>query len=268
MDGVPPEMIEHYERFDEGARLADAEGMLEWDRTIDILARHLPPPPARILDVGGGPGRYAHHLTEMGYRVHLVDPVPRHVEQARRGPLTGAEIGDARQLDHADAAFDAVLLMGPLYHLQERCDRLRALAEARRVLGSGGVVAAAAVSRFAPALDGLDRGFIDDPRFRDIVAGDLHDGRHHNPTGELDYFTTAYLHHPEELRAELDAAGFAAPVVLAVEGIGWAAGDLELRRRDPGRWRILLELLRILEGEPSLLGASPHLLALGTVEEI
>jgi SAM-dependent methyltransferase len=264
MDGVPPEVIAHYERFDEDSRLT-GEGLLEWDRTLEILRRYLPPPPARILDVGGGPGRYAHHLTGMGYRVHLIDPVRRHVEQARRGPLAGAALGDARQLDHADASFDAVLLMGPLYHLQERADRLQALAEARRVLRIGGVVAAAGVSRFAPALDGLDRGFVDDPRFRDIVAGDLRDGRHHNPTDEIDYFTTAYLHRPDELRTDLDTAGFAEVAVLAVEGIGWAARDLDLRRRDPVRWRILLELLQSLEQEPSLLGASPHLLAIGIV---
>jgi len=268
VEDVPPEVIAHYERFDEASRLTDAEGFLEWDRTIDILSRHLPPPPARILDVGGGPGRYAHHLARNGYRVDLIDPVLRHVDRARRGPLAGAEVGDARRLDHADRAFDAVLLMGPLYHLQDRADRLQALAEARRVLRPGGVVAAAGISRYASALDGLDRGLVDDPRFRDILAGDLRDGLHENPTGDIEYFTTAYLHHPDELHAELETAGFTGVAVLAVEGVGWVAGDLELRRRDPERWRILLDLLRSLEREPSLLGASPHLLALGTVEEI
>jgi hypothetical protein len=59
--------------------------------------------------------------------VHLLDPVPKHVEQARTAsarqpeyPLASAEVGDARRLPHADASADAVLLLGPLYHLVER----------------------------------------------------------------------------------------------------------------------------------------------------
>jgi SAM-dependent methyltransferase len=262
MEDVPPEVIGHYERFDERSRLTAGEGLLEWSRTLDILERHLPPPPGRILDVGGGPGRYARHFGAAGYDVHLVDPVPRHVDQAAGAGLAGAELGDARHLDHGDESFDAVLLMGPLYHLQSAADRLQALAEARRVLRPGGVVAAAAIGRFASALDGLDRALVDDPRFREILAGDLHDGRHRNPTGEIEYFTTAYLHHPDDLLREIGTAGFEDVTVLAVEGIGWVAGDLEERHRDPARWDFLLGLLRSLEREPSLLGASPHLLAI------
>src|SRR5262249_49876920 len=74
-----------------------------------------------------------------GYAVHLSDVVPLHVEQAREAsarqpdhPLAGTAVGDARRLAHPDGSADAVLLLGPLYHLTERADRLAAWREARR----------------------------------------------------------------------------------------------------------------------------------------
>ncbi len=264
MSGIPPEIIDHYgSLYEERVRLTDPLGIVEWLRTLEILDRVLPDTPQRILDVGGGPGRYAHHLAGRGHEVHLIDPVRRHVDQALEGPLASAVVGDAADLGHPDGWFDAVLMLGPLYHLPDRIDRMDALGEARRVLRPGGVLVAAGVSRFASVLDGLDRGFIDDPRFRDIMAGDLDTGRHLNPTGNPEYFTTGYFHHPEELAGELSDAGFGEVEVLAVESIAWVATDLDQRVNDAAARRILTDLLRRLEREPSLLGASPHLLALG-----
>src|SRR6187402_2149698 len=92
-----------YARGLERDRLARGDGALEFARTTVLLDRYLPAPASDVIDVGGGPGRYALWLAERGYRVHLVDPVPLHIEQARaasasqpgRG-LASAEIGDAR----------------------------------------------------------------------------------------------------------------------------------------------------------------------------
>jgi len=139
--------IAHYEATDERDRLTAAPGgRLEFIRTQELLARFLPPPPAVILDVGGAAGIHAAPLATNGYEIHLIDPVPLHVEQASAVPgLASATIGDARNLDRPDASVDAVLLLGPLYHLTERADRVAALAEARRVLRLGGVVAAAII---------------------------------------------------------------------------------------------------------------------------
>jgi ubiquinone/menaquinone biosynthesis C-methylase UbiE len=264
---VSPEILSHYARFDEASRLATDDGRLEAIRTLELLGRYLPAARARILDVGGGPGYYARRLTEAGYEVHLIDPVPRHVEQASVEVggvrLASACLGDARSLDYPDAWFDAVLLLGPLYHLVERSDRIAALGEARRVLKPGGVMAAAGVSKFVSAIDGLWSGFIDDPHFRTIVYRDLEDGIHLNPTGRVEYFTTAFFTHPAELRAEVQEAGFAAVELRAVEGFGWATHDLGEVLDDPERRERLLEVIRRTEAEPTLLGASPHLLAVG-----
>jgi ubiquinone/menaquinone biosynthesis C-methylase UbiE len=260
------EILLHYEdRYDEDVRLSKSGlGQLELIRTQQILQRHLPPPPATILDVGGGPGVYAYWLDAAGYEVELIDVVPRHIRQATERGIR-ARVADARDLPVADDSQDAVLLLGPLYHLQEPEDRIQALAEAIRVAKPGGPVFAAAISRYAPAIDGLDSGFFDDPAFAGLLAGVTDTGKHHNPTGNPDYFATSYFHKPTELAAEMVAAGLTRVDVLAVEGIGWAAQDLDERMGDEDSQRKLLELLERLERAPSILGASPHLLGVGYV---
>jgi SAM-dependent methyltransferase len=257
-----------YERYDEAGRLGQGYFALEEARTRDLLERHLPPPPAAVLDVGGAAGAYALWLAARGHAVTLVDPVPRHVQQAREAsaaaaaPLHAVLEGDARALAQPDAAFAAVLMLGPLYHLPEREDRRRALAEARRVMAPGGVLFAAGISRFASLLDGLHGPLFDDPAFRAIVGEDLESGRHRNPTGRIEYFTNAYFHHPPDLAAEVEEVGFLDAVVHAVEGPAALMPDFERRWADPAAREVLMDLTRRVEREPALLGASPHLLAI------
>ncbi len=253
-------ILRHYAEISEVGRLDSPHGQVEFLRTKDILARQLPASPARILDLGGGPGRYAHWLTELGHRVTLVDAAEKHVTQAREAGLD-AELGDARELRFAEGSFDAVLMLGPLYHLPERAERITAWHEAARV--SRGCVAVAGISRFASLHDGMRLGLDADPAFRSLIDGDL-EGTGHRPPEDApqDWFTTAYFHHPEELAAEAREAGLTDPVTYAVEGASWLFGDEVLAERlaDPGSARRLLESLRRVETEPALLGASAHLL--------
>jgi ubiquinone/menaquinone biosynthesis C-methylase UbiE len=262
------EIAAHYASVPEQQRLGPWS--LERVRTWELLNRHLPPPPAVVLDVGGAAGVHALPLAAKGYEVHLVDPVALHVQQALRASaepaataLASATVGDARQLDRPDASVDAALLLGPLYHLTDRADRLRALAEARRVLRPGGVLAAAAISRFASTLDGLVRGSLDAPDFEAIVERDVREGQHRNPTRRPEWFTTAYFHLPEELGQEVGAAGLRLHAVFAVEGPASMLPDIPQRLADPTRRERVLAAIRRVETEPSLLGASSHLLAIG-----
>jgi SAM-dependent methyltransferase len=264
-----------YEAYDEAGRLETDYFPLERARTRELVARHLPlaaeGEPLVVLDVGGAAGAYAYWLAGLGHGVHLLDPVEKHVRQAGEAaasharPLLSIRRGDARALPFADASADVVLLLGPLYHLQEPEDRGQALREARRALRPGGVLFAAAISRFASLVDGLRSGSVlDDPLFAAIVRDDLRDGRHHNDTATQRYFTSAYFHRPEELLAEVAEAGFAGARLYALEGPAFALPDLPARWGDPAQREALLGFLRTVETEPALLGASPHLLAVAT----
>jgi SAM-dependent methyltransferase len=178
----------------------------------------LPPPPAVVLDVGGAAGAHAAPLAAQGHEVHLIDPVPLHVEQARAVPgLASVTLGDARALRWLDASVDAALLLGPLYHLTDRADRVRALVEGRRVLRPGGVLVAAAISRYASTLDGLFCGYLREPGFEAIVECDLADGQHRNPGDVPGWFTTAFFHLPDELLSEATDAGLHDVGLVAVE---------------------------------------------------
>ena len=256
------EISEYYRQLGELTRLSKGDGRLEFLRTWDILSRVLPPAPALVLDAGGATGVYAGPLAAAGYRVHVVDPVPEHVTAAGELPGVTASLGDARALDAADASYDAVLLLGPLYHLLDRDDRIRVWREAGRVVAPGGPVVAATISRFASMLDGFTRGYYADPAFVDITRSGLATGEH-LPAEPGKYFTTAYFHHPDELPAEVRDAGLELDRVVGVEGPLWMIANLGAESlADPGRTAVLLEMLRRVEEEPSLHGANSHLLTI------
>ena len=268
MPDIPEEILEHYEGYNEQQRLSSGDGQLEAARTRVIIARYLAPAPAIVADVGGAAGVYAHWLARRGYTVHLRDVVPRHIEQALATaspdrPLASAAVADARALDLESASVDAVLLLGPLYHLTGRADRLAALHEAGRILKPGGVLLGAAISRYASALDGLWRDLLSDPAFGPIVDRGLATGQHRNPTDDPTYFTTAYFHRPADLASELTEAGYADVEVLPVEGIGWIIPDFDSRWADEAARQPILDLIERTEGVPELLGVSQHLLAIG-----
>jgi SAM-dependent methyltransferase len=265
---ISSEILAYYKRAPEYERLLSGAFQLEFWRTKEVIERWLPQPPGVVLDVGGGPGRYSAWLAGCGYEVHLLDPVPEHVEQARQldransRRIASCTVGDARTLAREDQSVDAVLLLGPLYHLIDVGARLGALSEAHRVLVPGGVIFAATISRFASALDGLARDFFADPAFGKIVQRDLAEGIHENVTGKLEYFTTAQFHRPEELVEEVTAAGFSILETVGLEGPGWLFADFEQRWGDPRRREDLLRIARALESEPSIRGVSAHLLAI------
>jgi ubiquinone/menaquinone biosynthesis C-methylase UbiE len=266
---LDPTIAGYYARTPEESRLEHGAFRLEGVRTRELIERHAPPPPATVLDVGGAAGAYALWLAASGYRVHLIDAVARLVSEAARRsdrsprPLASCRVGDARALDWPDASADLVLLLGPLYHLTDRADRVRALREARRVLRPEGRVLAAAISRAASALDGLSRELFGDPRFEAIVARDLNDGQHRNTTDRPDYFTTAFFHRPEELVGELDEAGLTVHGVYGIEGPGWLLPDIAQRMEDEARREQVVRVARLLESDPGVMGVSAHLLAVG-----
>jgi len=172
-------------------------------------------------------------------------------------------VGDAGHLDRRDASVDAVLLLGPLYHLTDRTDRITCLREACRVLRPGGAMLTAVISRFASLFDSLKSGFFDEPLFAPMLDRDLAEGQHRNSTGNPQYFTTAFFHRPEELSDEMGEAGFQVEALVAIEGPGWLARDFDDLWTDQKQRARLLDAIRKVEREPAILGASPHIMGIG-----
>jgi SAM-dependent methyltransferase len=260
-------LAEYYARSPEEPRLERGRYVLEKARTQELIQRYLPAPPATVLDVGGAAGAYAFWLADLGYEVHLVDLMPRLVAEAQRlnagrqPALRSCTVGDARSLTFADASVDAVLLLGPLYHLVDALERQQALREALRVLRPGGWLFAAAISRWASLLVAMSLGLFKDESFAASVERDVREGQHRNSTDHLTYFTTAYFHRPDELRGEIADAGFQLQGLYGLEGPGGLLADVDERVEDPERREDLLHGARLLEAEPSVIGVSDHLLA-------
>lgn len=262
-----PELAHEVEHFysqviDESIRLStSADGRLELIRTQEILRRFLPAPPARVLDVGGGAGVHARWLVDDGYRVDLIDPVARHVEQA--ATICTASLGDARHLPATDAAYDAVQVLGPLYHLPDPKDRQMALSEARRVVKPGGLVAAAAINRYASIFEHVTYAHLHKERMQASISEILRTAVHDGKRG----FTLAYFHRADELAEEMRDAGLTDVEVFGVEGPTWSL--LKAVEHQTGSapsddlFASALTAARMAEPYPELLAASSHLLAVG-----
>lgn len=249
----------------------------EWERmarhrtefavTLRALKDHLPPPPAAILDCGGGPGRYAIELTQRGYHVTLFDLSPELLMLARERAteagvtLAGFEEGTAIDLDRFDdGEFDAVLLMGPLYHLLDETKRRQALAEARRVVKPGGPVFAAFIARYAGHIDAAagypERAAEIADVYRHIATNGV------EPPGEAAGGRfVAYFAHPDEIEPLCRAAGLEPIVLLGVEGVVSGHED-KVNALSGDAWDFWVETNYQIGHDPSLHGGVEHLLAI------
>ena len=255
-------------RFYEGAPVYEWERMerhrTEFAVTLRALAEHLPPAPARILDCGGGPGRYALALAQRGYDVTLFDLTPALLDLAREKAaeagvtLAGYEVGTALDLSRfAEATFDAVLLMGPLYHLLEERERRAALAEAVRVLKPGGVLFAAFISRYAGHRDCAvrypERLLEDGAVYAQILESGI-------VLPQVEGGWTAYFAHPDEMLPLCHGAGLEVAALLAVEGVV-SGHEAAVNALTGAAWEQWVEVSYRLAHEPALRGAVDHLLA-------
>jgi SAM-dependent methyltransferase len=249
----------------------------EWQRTVRhrmefavslrALDEHLPPAPARVLDCGGGPGRYAIALSKRGYEVTLFDLSPELLALARRRTaeagvaLSAFEQGSATDLSRfADDHFDAVLLMGPLYHLLEERDRRRALVEAYRVVKPGGPVFAAFIARYAGHLDAAAhypaRAAEMPEAYRSIVEIG------HEPLPEEGKISfVGYFAHPDEVVPLCRSAGFEVETLLGVEGVT-ASREAKVNELTGEAWDFWVDVNYELARDPSLHGGVEHLLAI------
>lgn len=258
---LDPSIEKYYTEGNEKNRLASHQ--LEKDRTLKILKKYLIPAPAIILDIGGAAGAYAFPLSEMGYTVHLIDPVPLHIEQARAYEksssiqLASCTVGDARNIEKEDCCVDVVLLFGPLYHLVHKNDRLKTLREAYRLLKPNGILFAVGISRFAPLIDSFYKEVFN--LKKQIIGKELTTGIHHKISGGFDF---GYLHTPSELKDEIQQSSFKTVSILAIEGPVWHKGIMANLLQDQSNWEEFLSLIEKIETEESIIGSSAHIMAI------
>jgi SAM-dependent methyltransferase len=238
----------------------------------DITWRYLDkyfPKRGQILEIGAATGAYTIPLAKRGYNVTAVDLAPKNIAKLKRR-VTGSKlekrvkcfVADGRELAGVPGEdYDVVLLMGPLYHLVLKEDREKAVQEAYKRLRRGGVIFSALVSRYGiwgmlmaklPFL--IDRqedlrSVFEKGRDAKVPAG-----------GFRGYFATA-----EEVKPLHEKAGFKTLVLAGVEPANTVADEaysaLEGERR-----KLWLDLLFSISAEPSIVGASDHLLYIGVKE--
>lgn len=264
------EVYDFYENGAEIGRLERGLGIIEASRTKELLARFIRPD-MTVCDVGGGVGYYSNWLAAMGCTVSLYELAPSAVRYAIEHQTSSyhADVADARSLPVQENSCDALLLMGPLYHLTDKADRLQALEEAHRVLRPNGLLIATGISKFSSATWALStyrtaNDFIDDEVYMDMLRGELTTGEHMRPRKYPNFIAEAYFHTPEAFASELTEAGFRVESMLAIEGIIWPTPNLNTKWDDPNARNRLMELLRLTEAEPSVMGYSPHFMAVAT----
>ncbi|OBZ12095.1 methylase [Bacillus sp. FJAT-27264] len=274
------QILEYYNDGREIGRLERGIGVIEWERTREIISRYLPTDAGDrkiIYDIGGGIGLYSRWLADLGHEVHMFELAPKAVEYARAVqesgqtlPIHTIEVADARSIARPDNSADFVLLMGPLYHLPEREDRIAALHEAKRVLKPGGIIVVSAISRFSSTLWGLSvyggqNDYLEDPVFSAMITQELTNGQHIRPEAYPSFISRAFFHLPEELNSELAEAGFMDIKTLAVEGPVWIVPALAEKWKNVHSRAELLKICSFVEEQESLLGISPHMLAVARI---
>ncbi|MEJ0034140.1 MAG: class I SAM-dependent methyltransferase [Bacteroidota bacterium] len=251
MDAVAKGIIDNYKSFDEDSRLRSAYGIIEEEHTRKLIAKHLASQPLDVYDVGGGTGHYSLWLASLAHRVYFSDIVPKHVDifRNRSQNVASINIEDARALSYANDVADLVILNGPLYHLLERDDRLKALNEAKRILKPNGLLLAFSISRFAGLNYALSSGEIFNDDYFEMVKGEVASGVRDNRPGKNKTFVSAYFHLLEEVESEVKEAGLSVENSFGV-GLMWSPPGIDEILTNPVKRLRLLQAVELIESNP------------------
>lgn len=282
MKTIDTAVLAGYNAGIERNRLRTGIGLLEFERTKEILLNKLPKPPAVIYDIGGAYGEYSWWLASLGYEVHLFDLSETHIAMsAELEPeypgvkLAAASVCDARSIPRPDKSADAILLMGPLYSITEFKERIFAIEECRRLLKSDGVLFSAALTPYSvliPRLayyhtEGRSRGKeLDNPKVLATIERALEDGCYINPDRKIaGGLGSSHLHTAKALREELSLGGFDTETVYGVMGGAWLVPNLEEVLTNPESKELLMKTVRMLDSHEEIIGLSGHLLAVSRI---
>ncbi|MGB5819392.1 MAG: class I SAM-dependent methyltransferase [Saonia sp.] len=254
-----------YNKASEENRLNRGMGIFEFERIKLLIEKHITSSPAKIIDVGGGTGKYAEWLAKNGHSVFLVEPILKHIQlaQKRAAKLRNrftVHWGEARKLDFPNNFADIIILHGPLYHLQKKEDREKAICEAKRVLRNDGILLGFSINYTASTLVGLLQGLIHKNSFFEMCKEELTTGIHNPPYDFPWLLAEAYYHRPEELKEEFKKQELIHLNTYAIEGIAWLDKDYFASMSNEKKKNTLMELVRITENDTNLLSFSPHMM--------
>lgn len=267
MKTIDKDVLASYNTGIEKGRLHRGLGLIEFERTKEILIEMLPPPPAVIYDIGGGYGEYSFYLKSLGYEVYLYDIAEKNIEMAiEMGNVTNLnldhmEVADARSISRPDNSADAILLFGPLYHIVNYDERMLCLEECYRLLKPNGLLFTANITRYATMLKYISsydlRPRIDDLSFYNMIEDTVKTGVNiKKPMG------LAYFHKPDELVEEILIAGFVDVDLRGVIGPAWLVRNIDEAWKDDIKREAIMRVVRLLEKEESLMGLSTHFISI------
>lgn len=254
-----------YNRASEETRLDKGMGVFEFERIKSLVEKYIPTSSSKIIDIGGGTGKYSEWLAKKGHQVHLVEPVAKHIQiaQNRANRLKNrfsVHLGEARKLEFPDNYADLIILHGPLYHLQKKEDRDLAICEAKRVLKNDGIILGFAINYTASTLVGLLNGLIHKKTFFEMCKEELIRGMH-NPPDEFPWLLAeAFYHKPEQLKDEFVNQGLTYLNTYAVEGMAWLDKEYFASMLNNKKRGTLMELIQVTENDSYLLPFSPHMM--------
>lgn len=275
MKTIDKNVLAGYNAGIERNRLRTDLGLIEFERTKELLSENLPKPPAVIYDIGGGYGEYSWWLTSLGYEVHLFDISEKNIEMSKDlcmeypdCSLAAAEVCDARNVNRADHSADAVLLMGPLYHIVEKAERITCLCECNRLLKKDGILFTAAITPYATLLwattvFGTKNRLLEENAFMKMVERELNDGEHiKSESGNYRGIGRSHFHSTDELKSELLCGGFAMTSIHGVVGCAWLAPNIDELWKNPIAREALMKTVRMIDQREDILGLSTHLLGI------
>ena len=254
-----------YNRASEETRLDKGMGVFEFERIKSLIEKHVPTSSSKIIDVGGGTGKYSEWLAKKGHQVHLVEPVVKHIQiaQNRANGLKNrfyVHLGEARKLEFPNNYADLIILHGPLYHLQKKEDRDLAICEAKRILKNNGIILGFAINYTASTLVGLLNGLIHKKPFFEMCKEELTRGVHNPPHDFPWLLAEAFYHNPEQLKDEFINQDLTYLNTYAVEGMAWLDKEYFANMLDNKKRRTLMELIQVTENDSYLLPFSPHMM--------
>jgi len=270
MKTIDKAVLAGYNNGIERNRLRTGIGMLEFERTKEILLEKLPKPPAIIYDIGGAYGEYAWWLSSLGYEVHLFDLSETNIEMSTELSseypnvyLKSAEVCDARSIPRPDRSADVILFMGPMYSITEYRERMLAIKESHRLLKDNGIMFTAALTPYSVLLSRISiYKELDNPAVLSIIERALDDGCYINPEKKIaNGLGSSHLHTAKELKEELSHGGFETLSVHGVMGGAWLAPNLNDLLENKESKEILMKTIRMIDEHEEIIGLSGHILA-------